>query len=142
MRIKGHLTLKIFFSLVLIDFLETFAQFCFKKSALTQSSFEIKALSDAFRFIISIIPSPFLWLGLLSVFLIFTIWSTVLSRIDLSVAVPVCSFSYITIPLVSMLFFHEKISTLRWEGIFIILLGVILVSISSQHKKDAQWNKN
>ena len=141
MRIKGHLTLKIFFSLVLIDFLETFAQFCFKKSAQAQSGFEIKALSDAVHFIGSVIPSPFLWLGLLSVLLIFTIWSTVLSRIDLSVAVPVCSFSYITIPLMSVFFFHEKISVLRWGGIFVILLGVILVSVSSQHKKELQWDK-
>lgn len=135
MRIKGHLTLKIFFSLVLVDFLETFAQFCFKKSAQAQGGFEIRALGDAFHFMLSIIPSPFLWLGLLSVFLIFTVWSTVLSRIDLSVAVPVCSFSYITIPLVAVFFFHEKISVLRWEGIFVILLGVILVSASSQSKK-------
>ncbi|MGD0336825.1 MAG: EamA family transporter [Candidatus Omnitrophota bacterium] len=135
---EKHLTLRILFLLIFIDFLETFAQFCFKKSALPKSGFEIKVLSDAFHFIISIIPSPFLWLGLFSVLLIFTIWSTILSRVDLSVAVPVCSFSYITIPLVSLVFLHEKISVLRWTGIFIILLGVILVSISSKRKEEIQ----
>ncbi len=135
---KRHLTLKILFLLIFIDFLETFAQFCFKKTALAESGFEIKALNDGLHFIINIIPSPFLWLGLFSVLLIFTIWSTVLSRIDLSVAVPVCSFSYITVPLVSLVFLHEKISRLRWAGILIILFGVILVSISSKHKKENQ----
>jgi len=135
---KKDLTLKILFLLIFIDFLETFAQFCFKKSALPKSGFEIKALNDIFRFIISVIPSPFLWLGLFSVLLIFTIWSTILSRIDLSVAVPVCSLSYITVPLVSLVFLHEKISPLRWTGIFIILFGVILVSISSKHKEKIQ----
>jgi undecaprenyl phosphate-alpha-L-ara4N flippase subunit ArnE len=65
----------------------------------------------------------------------FIIWSTILSKIDLSVAVPVCSFSYVTIPLVSIIFLHEKISLLRWSGIFFILVGVIFVSLSSKEKE-------
>lgn len=135
---KQHVTLKILFLLIFIDFLETFAQFCFKKSALPESGFEIKAFNDVLHFIISIIPSPFLWLGLFSLLLIFTIWSTILSKVDLSVAVPVCSLSYITVPLVSLVLLHEKISHLRWTGIFIILFGVILVSVSSRHKEEIQ----
>ena len=135
---KKLLTLKIFFFLIFIDFLETFAQFCFKKSALPVAGFEIKAVNDVFHFVSCVISSPFLWFGLFSVLLIFTLWSTILSKIDLSVAVPVCSFSYITVPLVSLFFFHEKISILRWTGILIILLGVMLVSISSKQKKEAQ----
>jgi drug/metabolite transporter (DMT)-like permease len=133
---KRRLTLKIFLFLVFIDFLETFAQFCFKKTALSQSRLEIRAFSDAAHFIATIIPSPFLWFGLISVLMIFAIWSTILSKIDLSVAVPVCSFSYITIPLVSVLYFHEKISALRWFGISFIIAGIILVSISTKHKEE------
>jgi len=133
---KRHLTLKILFILIFIDLLETFSQFCFKKTALTESGFEIRALNDIFHFIIGAIPSPFLWLGLFSVLLIFTLWSSILSRIDLSVAVPVCSFSYIAVPLASLIFLHEKISHLRWAGIFVILAGVILVSISSKRKEE------
>jgi drug/metabolite transporter (DMT)-like permease len=134
---KRRLTLKIFLFLVFIDFLETFAQFCFKKSALTESGFQITAFKDALHFITAMIPSPFLWFGLISVLVIFAIWSTILSKIDLSVAVPVCSFSYITIPLVSVLYFHEKISALRWFGISFIIFGIILVSISSKHKEES-----
>ena len=135
---KKHLTYKIFFLLVFIDFLETFAQFCFKKTSLPENNFEIKALHDVFSFVINIIPSPFLWLGLFSVLLMFTLWSTALSKIDLSVAVPVCSLSYITIPLVAQFFLHEKISPLRWLGILIVLFGVVLVSMSSRHKEEIQ----
>jgi len=133
---KRRLTFKIFLFLVFIDFLETFAQFCFKKTASSESSLQVKAFTDAVHFIWSVIPSPFLWLGLISVLMIFAIWSTVLSKIDLSVAVPVCSFSYITIPLISMFYFHEKISTLRWFGIFFIIFGIIFVSLSTKHKEE------
>jgi len=138
MTAKKPLTLKIFFFLVFIDLLETFAQFCFKKSALPVSGLEIRAFGDALHFIAAIIPSSFLWLGLVCVLTILISWSTVLSKIDLSVAVPVCSFSYITIPLVSVLYFHEKISIVRWGGISCIIVGIVLVSISTKHKEAAR----
>ena len=132
---RRELTFKIFLFLIFIDVLETFAQFCFKKSVLAANGFEIQTLQDILGFIARVAPSAYLWLGLFSVILIFTTWSTVLSKIDLSVAVPVCSFSYISVPLVSLVFLHEKISALRWLGISIILLGVVLVAVSSNQKE-------
>ena len=135
MHKKRHLTFKILLFLMAVDLLETFAQFCFKKSALVGMDFQINSFIDAVNFIKTVIPSFYLWEGVVAVISIFVIWSTILSRIDLSVAVPVCSFSYITVPLVSLVFFNEKISILRWSGIFLILMGVILVSMSSVHKE-------
>jgi multidrug transporter EmrE-like cation transporter len=132
---KRHITVKIVGLLFGVDLLETFTQFCFKKTALSQTNFEIKHFSDILSFVHNIIPSWFFWIGLFAVLLSFVVWSTVLSRIDLSVAVPVCSFTYITIPLIAMFIFHEKISVGRWMGIACILLGVILVSLSSARKK-------
>ena len=132
---KINITFKIMLFFISVDLLETFSQFCFKKTALSESAFVIQTFLDALVFAKAVVSSPFLWFGLVSVFLTFTIWSTILSKIDLSVAVPVCSFSYVTIPLVSIIFFHEKISFLRWSGIFLILIGVALVSLSSKHKE-------
>jgi len=133
---RKNITLKIILFLVFSDILETFTQFCFKKGALTQSGIEIKMFSGIFNFLLGVFSSWFLWLGLLSVVLTFIIWSTVLSKIDLSVAVPVASFSYILIALVSIIFLQEKISLLRWSGIFFILIGVIFVSLSSKERLD------
>ncbi len=132
---KKRITLKIFLILISTDFLETFIQLCFKKSALAASGFEVKAFWDVFIFLKGAFHSPFLWLGILSVLLTFIIWSTVLSRIDLSVAIPVCSFSYILVPLVSIIFLNEKIGILRWLGIILILIGIIFVSLSSKEKE-------
>lgn len=132
---KGKLTLKILLILLATDFLETFTHFCFKKSALPESGFMISSFPDALIFIKSVASSGFLWLGLTSVVLTFIIWSTVLSKIDLSVAVPICSFSYILVPLVSVILLHEKVSALRWAGISLILVGIILVSLSAKKDK-------
>lgn len=122
MNIKKHITFKIFAALAATDLLETFAQFCFKKSAVSGM----------------LIRSPFLWLGLFSVFVIFVLWCVVLSKIDLSVAVPVASISYITIPLVSIIFLGEKVSFTQWSGIFLILSGIILVSLSAKTREGAE----
>jgi len=134
MAAKRHLTFKIFLFLALTDVLETFIQFCFKKTAVSAGSLEIKTFGEVLAFIKAVIPSPFLWIALLSVLCLFIIWSTILSKIDLSVAVPIASFSYIGVPIISMIFLKEQISLMRWSGICFILTGVILVSASSRHK--------
>jgi len=135
MSTKRRLTLKILLFLIFTDLLETLAQFCFKKSAASAGLVSFNSLQDAILFAKTVIPSPFLWLGFIAVLVIFVTWVTILSKVDLSVAVPVASFSYITVPLVSAIFLHEHISILRWSGIFFILMGVILVSASSRHKE-------
>jgi undecaprenyl phosphate-alpha-L-ara4N flippase subunit ArnE len=91
-------------------------------------------LYDALLFLKTTFSSGFLWLAFLFIALIFIIWSTILSKIDLSVAVPVASFSYILVPLASIIFLHEKIDMLRWFGIIFILMGIIFVSMSSKEK--------
>lgn len=130
--VKNKLTLKIISILIFSDILETFTNFCFKTGALPASMLQITNPSEALVFIKTVLLSGFLWLGLFSVILTFIIWSTVLSRIDLSVAVPIASFSYILVPMVSVFFLHEKITALRWLGIFFILAGVIFVSLSTK----------
>jgi drug/metabolite transporter (DMT)-like permease len=133
---KRRLTLKIFLFLILSDLLETFHQFCFKKSAILEGDPDVRGFYDILIFFKGVFSSPILWMGLLSVLLAFIIWSTVLSKIDLSVAVPVASFSYIFVALTSILFLHETITLMRWLGIFFILAGVIFVSMSSTLKEE------
>lgn len=132
---KKRLTLKILLFLIFSDILETFTQFCFKKSTLPQGWFDIASFPDMLVFLKGAFSSPFLWMGIFSVAVAFVIWSTILSKIDLSVAVPVASFSYLLIPIVSIVYLDEKISPLRWSGIFFILIGVIFVSLSATEKE-------
>ncbi|MDD5561534.1 MAG: EamA family transporter [Candidatus Omnitrophica bacterium] len=131
---KKKVTLKILLLLFASDILETAIHFFFKKGALTRAEFAVTDLASAAVFLKAVFSSPFLWAGLLTVVAVFIIWSTVLSRIDLSVAVPIASFSYILVPVVSVIFLHEQISVLRWAGILFILAGVILVSLSSKER--------
>jgi len=129
--LKKKVTLKILALLIASDMLETAIHFFFKKSTISQSEYQVADIAGALVFLKAVFASPYLWAGLFTVAAVFVIWSTILSRIDLSVAVPIASFSYILVPVVSILLLHEQISVLRWVGILFILSGVILVSLSS-----------
>ena len=133
--LKKKLTLNILLFLILTDLLETLTQYCFKRAAISPGAFTVYRAADIFVFLRMVFSSPYLWIGIISAAMIFITWSGILAKIDLSVAVPVASLSYITVPLVSIIFLHEKVSFLRWGGIFFILVGVISVSLSTKDKE-------
>lgn len=131
---KKKLTLKILLFLAATDILETLTQLCFKKSVFSAIGLDSPGLAGLGAVLKTAFSSPLLWCGFAAVAVTFIIWSTVLSKIDLSVAVPVASFSYILVPLASIIFLREKISILRWAGICFIIAGVIFVSLSSRER--------
>ncbi len=54
-----------------------------------------------------------------------------LSWADLSYVLPVTSIAYVLAAVVGRLFLHEQVSFVRWAGISLIMLGVILVGRTS-----------
>jgi len=53
---------------------------------------------------------------------------TLLSWADLSYVLPVTSVGYVLVALVGRFFLHEEITTGRWLGIGLIMMGVMLVT--------------
>ena len=131
---KKKVTFKILLLLIASDILETAVHFFFKKSTFPSGYRPVTDLTTAVAFFKVVFFSPFLWAGLLMVVSVFILWSMILSKIDLSVAVPIASFSYILVPVVSVIFLHERIAALRWLGVFFVLAGVVLVSLSSKER--------
>lgn len=105
------LTLKVFLLIVANDAVESLAQLLMKKG-----------LSLSFWLV---------GLGILIYALNFLIWIVILSRVELSVASPVGSTGYVTIPLLAAFFLNERIGFLRGGGILLIAWGVHLVSKST-----------
>ena len=73
-----------------------------------------------------------LWLigGLLCYGLSAVLWLIVLSKTELSYAYPMVSFSYVFVVFMSAILFKEPVTALRWIAIFVICLGVYLLSKS------------
>lgn len=57
-------------------------------------------------------------------------WLVLLSRVDLSYAYPALSLGYVLITLVSAIALGEQVSPLRWAGVIVISVGVIMVARS------------
>lgn len=69
-------------------------------------------------------------LGVFLYLLSFLFWVIILTKLDLSLAYPAVSSTYFFIVLFSKIFFNENVSKKRWISIFIIILGVVLISLS------------
>jgi drug/metabolite transporter (DMT)-like permease len=57
----------------------------------------------------------------------FLTWLIVLSKLDLSYAYPFLAVTYVLVPLLSWLFLGEHVPLMRWMGIAVICIGLVLV---------------
>jgi len=65
----------------------------------------------------------------------FFLWLAVLSWEDLSVALPMQALNYVLVAILAKYILHEEISPLRWGGIALVCIGVILITKSSTSEK-------
>lgn len=80
--------------------------------------------------LIPIFLNPWVFAGLACFGLSSVFWLVVLSRMPLSLVYPMVSFGYVLVALLSVFFFKEHVSLIRWTGIVVIILGVFLISRS------------
>ena len=128
---KSQLSLAIFAAIVANDIMDTIAQI-FMKKGLSHGSLSEFTVRGVFHFVAVNGASPLLWLGISAFALNFFIWIIILYKVDLSIAMPVGSTSYLFIPLCAIIFLHERISPLRWVGILFIVAGIHFVCRSKK----------
>ena len=74
-------------------------------------------------------------IGTVMLALFFFLWLAVLSWEDLSVALPMQALNYVLVAILAKYILHEQISPLRWAGIFLVCVGVIMITRSSATDK-------
>lgn len=102
----------------------------FLKSAINSLASPSGSILNVIKFILKLILIPRVWISLLFSITSLCIWLFVLSRADLSFAFSADSMHYILIAVVSRIFLKEKVGFQRWLGIFLIVLGIVVVSFS------------
>mgnify|MGYP001340641635 CR=1 FL=1 len=84
------------------------------------------------EFALASITNPFVLLGLAGYVSSVAGYIVVLSKTQLSIAYPILmSTGYALVVLVSFLWLKEPFGAIKWAGLVLILLGVILVSIKT-----------
>jgi drug/metabolite transporter (DMT)-like permease len=78
------------------------------------------------------IQSPLVLFGLFLYGVGAVAWILVLSRVDLSFAYPFLALNFILITVSSRVLLSETVPLLRWLGVLIICVGVLIVALSAR----------
>jgi drug/metabolite transporter (DMT)-like permease len=78
-----------------------------------------------------ILRSPMVLLGLVLYGIGALAWIAVLSRMDLSIAYPFLALNFVLVTVSSRLILGETVPFMRWMGIVVICVGILLVSRSN-----------
>ncbi len=89
------------------------------------------ATGDLLSLLGMIVRSPLVLLGLALYGVGALAWIAVLARLDLSFAYPFLALNFVLIALVSRLVLGESIPSLRWVGIAVICVGILIVARSN-----------
>jgi multidrug transporter EmrE-like cation transporter len=88
-----------------------------------------------------VLTSGTIWLGIAMMLGFMICHMLVLSWADYSFVMPFSAIAYALVPLLGYLFLHEQVSTARWIGIVLIVLGVVLIN-RTPHRTTAPENAN
>ncbi len=67
--------------------------------------------------------------------LFFFLWLAVLSWEDLTVALPMQALNYVLVAILAKYLLHEHVSPLRWAGIALVCVGVMMITKSSANNQ-------
>lgn len=71
-----------------------------------------------------------LYLGAFCYFIPVVIWIYMLKRVDITFLQPLFALVYVTTPILAIPLLQESTPGMRWLGIFVILIGIVIVARS------------
>lgn len=105
-------------------------QLCIKATMLKLGPVAFDTPIDIVNSSWQIMKQPLIWIALPLYGAGFIIWAVALSRLQLSFAYPLLAIGYLLNPLAALIVFGEQISPMRWAGIIVVMVGIILVGRS------------
>ena len=107
-------------------FADTTSHLCFKAASLPTSEL------GGFAFCLSLIASPFLWLGIGLFVIDFFLWVGFLSRVPLGQGIMAGSITIVGVMVGGGMLFGERITPPRFSAVSLITVGVALVGWGQQ----------
>lgn len=80
--------------------------------------------------IIRFLKNGYFWLTGICMIVTALLWVNAIHKYELSVAYPLLSISFIFAFIAGIFIFHEIAPPIRWLGVFLIVLGIILITRS------------
>jgi len=118
----------IIFLIFLTDVCDTVSQLLLK-SAINSFDLHINTARKVIKLMLRLVTTPRVLAGFVFSALSLLIWLFVLTKSDLNFAFSMDSMRYILIAIASVFVLKEKISVIRWLGIFAVVCGILIVAI-------------
>lgn len=96
------------------------------------------SLSVVMQTLGEVLSSGTIWLGIALMITFFVAYSLVLSWADYSYVQPASAMAYAVVAILGVLVLHEAVSPLRWAGIAVICLGVVVVGRTHPNTTEAR----
>ena len=122
--------LKILAFVFIAEILAAFGQILLKKTANSLDWHDLRDARSYFRFLREVLSKPAVWFGLLTMAAGLIAWLLALTGGALSVVFPLGSLQYVLILVMARIFLGEKIDTMKLLGTFLVVLGIILITLS------------
>jgi len=91
---------------------------------------EIKGIGQVFQVGLKVVKNSWILLGTFTLLIFFILYLTALSHGELSLVMPLSAASYILVAILAKYLLGVEVSLQRMGGIFLVALGVALVSTS------------
>jgi len=118
-------------------FFESVGVVCLKKGITEMGAINGFSLTEIVRVVKSGITNKHILLGVLFEALFFGCLLLLMSRGDVSFVWPLTALSFVFTTFAAVWFLGEKVSSARWIGVVLILIGAGLVSWSEKQKEKA-----
>lgn len=89
---------------------------------------DVKGFANPFQMAFRVFTTPLIVAGLAFYAVGSLFWLAVPSRLDLSLAYPMLALTYVLVPMTAWLFLGERVPSVRWLGIGVVILGVLIIS--------------
>lgn len=124
----GRKMVSIIIMVLAITLMLGFAQVNIKKGLNSIGKLEIKEFFSSK--LLSVISNSSIQIGIVMYAAATWLWLVALSKSELSFVYPLVALSYVFGALFAKIYFSEAITWIRWIGIFVIILGALLITKS------------
>ncbi len=74
------------------------------------------------------LESPWVWVGIITMVISFTLWIYSLRHVALNIAANLTGAVHVLVPLICLFALGEKIDRQRWLGICLVIAGVLIIA--------------
>lgn len=122
--------LKILIFIIIAEIWTAIGQVLLKKSTNSLEAHSLRDYAGFMRFIRDVMSKPTIWTGLAAMAVGMVVWLMALAQGDLSLVFSIGSIQYIMILFMAHFLLGEKIDKMKLAGTFLVVLGIILITIS------------